>query len=358
MIALVLLAPFVTAELPPWLELDAEYRVRTQYVDPLDLSGTRVKDVDWTEQRARVGAALKHGNWFALRTRMDILDGALWGDNGTLAREPYPNSGVSLASKRPNNTGYDVSLRPDADPLDKDSYEPRLKQIEPIEIDHIFADITLPVGLLRIGRQPTELDYGLGAHSGDRLNRWGVSNFADTSDRILFATKIDEAIHMLMDPTHRVNPSIEEGVILALWGGLGAQGELHVADDNLTQLGGALIWRRPFLAAGAGISDILVSQAAVHAGGDDFETDIWAFPSKLRATVEDRVRISFLSLVIHGETRELSEGTAPLRNVPARIQEVDAFGMQALADVFVGPVTLTLEFDWARTPAGRRPSPA
>lgn len=40
-------------DLPEWLKLDAEYRVQTVYIDPLDLSGTEITGVQWTEQRMR-----------------------------------------------------------------------------------------------------------------------------------------------------------------------------------------------------------------------------------------------------------------------------------------------------------------
>ena len=347
-LSILLAAPFVTAELPEWFELDVEYRVRTQYIDPLDLNGTAVTDIDWTEQRARVRAAVSHGGWLTIRTRADILDGVLLGDNGSFAREPSPNSGLSLASKRPNDTGFGVGLRPGADPLDPNSYEPTFRRVEPIEIDHFYADVALPLGVLRVGRQPMEIGVGMGAHDGERHNRWGVSSFGDIADRALFATKIDEAVRVVLDPGHRPDPRIDRGLIWATYAGLGTQGALPVGGDNLVQVGTGLIWRVPeAIWFGLRFTDVGVSQVAVNVGGDAFETEAWAFPSKLQATVEDRVHVSFMSLVLRGETRELSEGTAPLRNGAAQVQPIEAHGMHALADLFVGPLTLTMEFDWA-----------
>lgn len=348
MIALLLAAPFATADLPNWLQLGVEYRVRTQYVDPLDLNGTDVTDVDWTEQRARIRAAVSHGKWLTIHTRADVLDGVLWGDNGSFVREPRPNSGVSLASKRPNDTGLGVGLRPGADPLDPGSYEPAFREVDPIEIDHVYADVALPIGLLRVGRQPMEIGVGMGAHDGERHNRWGVSTFGDTADRVLFATKLDEVLRIAMDPTHTPDARVDRGLILGTYVGIGAQGALPVGGDNLIQLGGGLLWRVPRANwFGLKWTDVRVSQFAVNAGGDDFQTDVWAFPAKAHATIEDLVRLQFMSLVLRGETRELSEGTAPLRNGDAQVQAIEAHGMQAMADVFLGPLTLTLEFDWA-----------
>ena len=348
MIALLLAAPFVTADLPDWFKLDLEYRVRTQYVDPLDLNGTAVTDVNWTEQRARVNAAVSHGGWLTIHTRADILDGVLWGDNGSFTTAPNPNSGVKLASKRPNDTGFGVGLRPGADPLDPSSYEPTYRRVEPIQIDHVYADVALPIGLLRVGRQPMEIGVGMGAHDGERHNRWGVSTFGDVADRVLFATKLDEAVRVMQDPAHTPDPRIDRGLVLATYVGIGGQGELPVAGDDLVQVGGGLIWRVPEANwFGLRWTDVRVSQVAVKAGGDSFQTDAWAFPSKAHATIEDLVRLQFMSLVLRGETRELSEGTAPLRNGAAQVQAIEAHGMQALADLFVGPVTLTMEFDWA-----------
>ena len=88
---------------PEWFDLDAEYRVRTLRIDPLELNGDTVRDVTWTEQRARLDAQFIYPGVGRLVLQADILDGVLFGDNGTFGTDIIPTSGVSLLTRTPNN---------------------------------------------------------------------------------------------------------------------------------------------------------------------------------------------------------------------------------------------------------------
>ena len=118
-------------ELPEWLQLDVEYRVQTQYLDPMDLSGTVVRDVHFTEQRLRVDTGLRLPGWGGIVTQLDILDGVLFGDNGDYGQSPAPSSGLAVTSRWPNSAGWEVGPIPDGNPLDPDDYGIVLTDLNP-----------------------------------------------------------------------------------------------------------------------------------------------------------------------------------------------------------------------------------
>ena len=101
--------------LPDWLKLDAEYRLRSVYINPLDLSGEVVRETSWAEQRLRVDVGFKVPRTGAIYIQLDMLDGVLMGDNGDFPGDPQSNSGVGIATQRPNNVGYDTLVIPGED---------------------------------------------------------------------------------------------------------------------------------------------------------------------------------------------------------------------------------------------------
>jgi hypothetical protein len=354
-LAVLLLAPRAGAQSPPkpeLLRLDAEYRVATQLVDPFELSGIQVTDAAWTEQRLRLDLTLTRDP-VTLHLQADLLDGVLFGDNGTYGQDPSPNSGVALATKRPNSTSWIVGLRPGADPLDPDSYIPVLRGVDPVVINHAYADVALPFGLLRVGRQPLVYGANLTGHEGTRINRWGVSRFSDSVDRVLFATKLDAIYESITKGGHaKLDTSLERGVFLAGFYDWLAQGVIGDGSDETRQIGVALQFRRPRLGP---LRDIFLSANAVHIGDPRFATDAWGFPMRADFRVGP-VGATFMLMLISGESREISEGFATLNGTVAQIQGIHALGGQALVDVDVGPLTFTAEFDYASGDDDPRPS--
>ncbi len=335
------------ARLPQWFDLDAEYRARTIYINPLELNDTGVRAIDWTEHRLRIGASFNHGGWLAIHTRLDVLDGVLWGDNGEFSDTPSPNSGLSIATRRPNETSLGVGLGDGLDPLDPDSYGPELQSADSISIDHAYADVVLPFGLLRIGRQPAAVGASLGGHDGGRHNRWGASSYGDIADRFLFGTKLDEAVRVIRGLDGEVNPAMDDGVILATWLDLYNTGNLYQAGDNLRQNGLLLSWNVAEADwFGANWSGVQAAVGFVNLGNDNFATKIRAFPFVLKGAVGPltlEANVSYL----HGQTRELSEGLSVLNPRPAATQNVRALGARVVADIEAGPAVFTLEFNYA-----------
>lgn len=341
--------------LPDWLELDAEYRTRMIRIDPLDLNGSEITDVDWMEHRGRIHLGFVADDRFAIRTRIDLLDQVIWGDNGRIGREVEPVSGASVATHQPNNAGLGLGLVPGADPLDRENYVPALRSVDPLQIDLLYADVNLPIGLLRFGRQPA-LGQGISGHDGERGNRWGVAQWADAGDRILFATKLDEAVRLIRSGgEHEIDTSQERGVFLATWYELTDVGDIGVYADNLRQIGVGSFWREPWFGTPDSlIHDVDITVAAANVGGDDFGTNVWALPISARFSV-DTIDVSLMTTFLRGQTREISEGFAELARTTPEMQTVRAQGAQGVIDWTIGPAMLTLQVDYASGDGDPRP---
>lgn len=328
-------------------EVDSDYRLRFLRIEPLELSGDKVIRMQWAEQRYRLNARAKAEGIGQIRFQADALDGVLMGDNGQFGGSPSSNSGVSLATKLPNLTRWEVGLPPGDDPLDPDSYVPVLVDAEPIEINYLYGEIILPIGLLRIGRQPVREGAGITAHDGDRRNRWGVSKYSDTADRILFGTKLDEAVAIAFDPDHEPDLSLDRGLIFGLFYDFMKQGEPQILGDNLSQMGLALDYRlKDVEFLGFTWDRINVASNVVYLTNRNFDTDVFGFPNNVSFEVGN---LAFEAQYMHinGRTREIAEGFAALGSGSSDRQKLVGHGAFVQADYTLGPAVFTLELDYA-----------
>lgn len=322
-----------------------EYRVRTLNIEPLEVNGNSVEHMRWTEQRFRMDSAVAKVGVGAIRLQMDMLDGVMFGDNGEY---PDTTSGVSLSSNRPNLRKWVIGLPDGADPLNRESYVPVLAEGSLIDVNYLYADVFLPVGLLRIGRQPKKYGAGIPSHDGGPHNRWGVSSNSDAADRILFGTKLDEAFYVLMyGHQHVVDSSMENGLIWAMFYDWQVQDDVIQIDDDLTSVGTTVEFRRKQATwLGLDWRDVLVSGAMVYLSNDEFDSRVFGFPATVQGTVGDlSLKLNYMH--INGTSLEISEGFAELSGTTPVIQEILGHGLQVVADYVLGPVTATMEFDLA-----------
>jgi len=343
-------------KLPDWLLLDAEYRVESIFIDPVDLNGTEVTDMRWTEQRMRLDFGLKAKDYGGIYIQADLLNGVLFGDNGDFGGDPSSISGLALASKNPNMTGWKVGLKPGADPLDYDSYLPVLKSISPIELTKVWAEARLPVGILRVGRMGMVDGALISGHDGERRNRWGVSRAPDLADRVLFATKIDAIIDAIKSggKSKGVSPSVKNGIILAGTYDWNVQDSLLTTADDAFQVNVLLSWRKEHADwLGAEWRDFVVQAVAVHKGSRIFDTNVWAFPVKFESHIGPAY-INMQFSVITGETREISDGLAKLAGKTGTVQTLLAMGAHAFLQYELGPVRMAFEFNYATGDADPR----
>lgn len=339
------------ALLPPWLRLAAEYRVESLSLAPLALADERLLRATWTEQRLRTDLGLVWPGIGGAFVQVDLLSGVLFGDNGDFGQDPAPEFGLAVTSRWPNEATWAVGLRPGADPLDPDSYAPALRGVDVIHINRAWADVLLPIGLVRIGRQPYAYGAGIAGHEGTRLNRWGVSRTAETADRVLLGTKLDELVRVLQaladGTTATIDPSLDRGVLFAVAFDWGTQDDVQYTADDLFQLNVLLQWLVPEAGwGGAAWRDVALSTTFVYRFHPEFATDVFAFPLRVRGTV-GRVGVDLQYSFVYGHSREVAEGFAALAGTDPRRQEIWGMGADARVDVQVGPAELTLEFAYA-----------
>lgn len=336
-------------------ESDVQYRARSLRISPLELSGEQVRDMSWTEQRLRLQAHYLQAGVGSLNIQLDALDGVLFGDNGRFLGDPSSNFGVSLNTRRPNLSRWVIGLPSGGDPLDRESYVPVLAPADPIKINWAYADINLPIGLLRVGRQPMAYGAGLAVNDGLDHNRWGVSQFADSVDRILFATKLDQAYYVATrGKDHKPDTSQDNGVLWGLFYDFHKQDLPQNLSDDLRQMGTMVEYRRKEAKwFGLDWRDIQIGGTVVHLRNDQFSSRVWSFPLVLKGGVES-FDLSLQYVYINGETREISEGFAGLTGSDPVMQQIQAHGFRAIGDYKLGPVTLTMEFDYASGDADPR----
>lgn len=329
------------------LEFAPSYRVRNINIRPLDLNGEKVRNVDWTEQRFRLDAGLIKPKMGAIHIQLDALDGVLFGDNGRFGKNPGSNSGVSIAAKQPNAVGWGIGLESGGDPLDPDSYVPVLEERDLIGINYLYADIFLPVGLLRFGRQPLNYGATISAHDGGNHNRWGVSEYSDGVDRILFGTKLDEAYRMMSGGSGGPDLSMDNGIIWALFYDLMKQESQPVLGGSLRQLGTSLQFlKRQADWGGLDWNGLKLTANAVYLNDDQFNTDAFGIPLILEGNLEN-VDLTLQYIHLRGSTREISEGFAALTGDDATDQDIRSHGAHGVLDVELGPVVLTMQADYA-----------
>lgn len=343
------------AEAPKVANINAEYRVRTLRVDPFELSGNDVEDTVWTEQRLRLDTQLRYKP-VTFTIQADVLDGVLFGDNGTFGSNPSPISGVTLASRQPNLTTFNVGLPAGRDPLNPDSYVPVLRAAEPVIINHAYADVSLPFGLLRVGRQPLNYGAGVATHDGSRINHWGVSVFNDSVDRALFATKLDQAYYVATRDGHVADTSMDQGLFVGFFYDWYHQGQVQFQNDNLRQIGFPLQLKiREASWFGMDWRNIEASAVLVNIQNERFSTNVFSVPFGFKGTVNS-LSWYFQGLFVDGASREISEGFAALGNGDPQRQEIKSKAFYGRLEYQLGPVQLMLEGGFAEGDDDPRPS--
>jgi uncharacterized protein (TIGR04551 family) len=68
------------------------------------------------------------------------------------------------------------------------------EEVDPVRIRRLYGEVKLPIGVLRAGRQGSNFGLGIFSNDGDGLD----SDFGDTYDRILFATKAGPYVPVLV----------------------------------------------------------------------------------------------------------------------------------------------------------------
>ena len=114
---------------------------------------------------AKAGANFAYGDQAKLSLDIDALNGVLWGDNAGLAS-------TALFAGNPSNT------------------TPTGLETDSIALRRAWVEFKIPVGLMRVGRMPSNWGMGLLANDGNgHDDLFGDNENYTTYDRILFATR-------------------------------------------------------------------------------------------------------------------------------------------------------------------------
>ncbi len=334
----------------PWfVELYPEYRVRMLRVDPLEVNGTIARQVAWGEQRFRLDASFGYRGIGAIHMQVDALDGVIFGDNGEFGTSPEPTSGVGIASRQVNNAGWRVGLLPGRDPLQIDSYGPVLRDMAPININYLYGEVILPIGLFRVGRQPIS-DVGSVSLNDGRSGRnlWGVSSYNESVDRVVFGTKISELFNAISaGASYQVDRSLDNGIFLGIVWDYLVEDDITDPGDDLQGFSAQLDfrWREPHL-LGDAWGPIRLTATTTYRWDDRFNTSVFALPLRLDFSIEDFLFRGEFSY-IRGTTRELSAGFGALTGAPVTDQDIKLTSARLIAEYKLCPLTFRLEWGYA-----------
>lgn len=329
------------------VQMGAEYRANYLYINPVTLNDPQHARANWIEHRLRLDATIDYNEKVRLVTSWDVLDGTLWGDNGTFGASPSSNSGTRAAAKSPNNTRPGVGYV-GGDELDPDSYGYVLVPSDPLRVRHLYGEIVTPVGLFRVGRQPsTEGSSILVSDGNGRPNRFGYSGTGDTADRILFATKPLEGFK----PEIERDVSRDRGLFLIGFFDRAASETIRRSGDDLHGAGAVVRFLDPNPKQRTNLE---LQGIYAHRWERSLDTNVNI--SQLRATTRlDKLGLGAEGVAIFGRTREVSSALSLINNDPIVRQKVAQWGARAVARWDEPAWTAHLEFHFAS--GDRNPNP-
>jgi hypothetical protein len=317
----------------------AEYRAQLVYVNPISLNTDNAGETSWIQHRLRVDAGADWRDKIRLVFSMDVLDGVLWGDNGTYGGTPSANSGTHVDAKNPNVSTPCVALR-SGSALDAQSYGYTVCPADNFNVRKAYGEVLLPFGAIRVGRQATNIGTGVQAADGDgRANRWGVAESGNYVDRILFATKPLEALK----PARKRSLSPNDGLLLAFAYDRIVSGDPQDLGAAENQFDTALRFLMPKHALGR---DLLV--AAYHAYRWDslYSTKINALGLRAMSRFGD-FQVGVEAATNLGSTREIAAAYKVITNDPVVDQTVRGVGARAVVRYDRPLFSLYLEGDYA-----------
>lgn len=317
----------------------AEYRAQLVYVNPISLNTANDRRINFIEHRLRLDAAIDYRDKVRLVTSIDALDGVLWGDNGTLGTDPEPNTGSNVNAKNPNVSRPCIQqLRGDA--LDRNAYGYGLCSAPPLTIRRLYADVMLPFGMLRVGRQAVSFGTGVQSADGDgRPNRFGVSHSGNSVDRILFATKPLEGFK----PKGQRNLSDSEGFFLGVGYDRWVQDRIGLQADDVQQTDVGFRW----LAPRAGFwRNVVVAGYWAHRWDGQYGTNVDSFGLRAYGTVGP-FTAGFDAATNLGSTREIAEAFKVVTNDDPVPQSVRQLGARAVLRYDRPLFSIYLEGDYA-----------
>ena len=320
----------------------AEYRAQLTYINPISLNTISQRRATWIEHRLRLDGAIDYTEKVRIVTSIDVLDGVLWGDNGTLVTPPQTNAGTSVNARNPNDATPCIQYLggPTGDALDKNSYGYGLCDAKVFKVRRLYGEVITPVGLIRVGRMPFTIGNNIQGTPGDgRFNRFGIAREGNYVDRILFGTKPLEALK----PKAQRDLSDQRGLIIAgLYDHL-VSDEIRLSADDAHQAGGAVVFRQPKYLLG---KDLDLLGYYVYRWNDLYQSHVHIMGGRAMS----RFGPAYLGIEAAaniGSTREVSAAYKTITNDPVVSQKVLQIGARAVARVDQKYWSAYVEVDYA-----------
>ncbi|MFH1729081.1 MAG: hypothetical protein ABIA04_11770 [Pseudomonadota bacterium] len=160
------------------LDLEGYFRVRGDTFRQLDLNdGMYANYRSYIDQRFRFNPTLIVTDNILIKTQIDVLDNAFFGDSAeSLATSSTPAVYAASSTDETPEAVSDIVATSLAFTEGQSSSFIYLKRA--------WAEILFPVGYLKLGRQPSHFGLGIFENAGNGLD----DNFGNTVDRISFET--------------------------------------------------------------------------------------------------------------------------------------------------------------------------
>lgn len=319
----------------------AEYRANAVAIRPLDLSSERSRNFSLIEHRLRLDAGLDWQDKVRLVTSADVMDGAIWGDNGTTGDAVEPTSGANVGTVNMNAASTCLVLREGEPRQEPRSYHFGLCETEPVFVRRMYGDIVTPVGLLRIGRQAFTEGASITVNDGDgRRNRFGFARRGNSVDRVLFATKPLEAFK----PKDERDRSETRGVFLILAYDRLVNDDPQRLRDDLHGFITAVRWLEPTHRIG---SDFEARAYHSYRTSRANDTSVHAFGGRVMSKLVSDFHAGMEAAFITGTTREVGEAFRVVTNDPSVDQSIRQLGARSVVRYDRPLYTLYFEADYA-----------
>ncbi len=301
-----------------------EQRTNAVWIHPLDVVSETDRKYSAIDQRLRLDGSLDWKEKVKVTTSVDILDGVLWGDNGTPGNGgPEPWAGASVNTKNVNVGRVCMVQSNPAAPADPHSYKLGLCSADPIYVRRLYVDVLTPFGLLRIGRQAFTEGAGVPVNDGDgRKNRFGYAGRGNNVDRILFATKPLEGFK----PKERRNLSENEGLFLILALDKLVQDQPQKWGDDLQEFTSGFRFLAPKL---GDFRDVEGRLTHTYRWDKTYGTSVNAFGFRTMGKI-GHFSAGIDGSAILGSTREVSEAFRLITNDPPVAQKIRQVGGRAV----------------------------
>jgi len=325
------------------------FEYRTQFVGmrPLSLNDLTAEKVTYFDQRARVTSVFQIGKNVRIHSTFDLLDGVLFGDNGSFVGSPRRNRGSIVAAKNPSLARLNIGqIDESVSALDLDNYGYVLEEAEPLIVRTLFGEALTPIGLVRAGRQTLSNGRNVLIHDGSRINRWGISKVPDVVDGVAFATKLSAISDIIRGS--KIDKSQDNGLFAAVLYGQIVEND-PTAPDDLYQGAAAIFYRGKDLSlAGFDIPKIDSGVAMTNRSQGFYETDIYNVTGYFILEMP-KFYMSVFHTQMTGTTREISEGLSRLgtRVGQPGPQDLAAFGGWVELAYRHNPFEFVFEFFYA-----------